>query len=602
MCGIFGVVGSNNAYEEIKDGLDRISYRGYDSSGIATLKDSLHIEKVAGHPEGLPDVPYRHNVGIGHDRWATHSPPTKENAHPYISNDGCIALVHNGIVENYPEVKDILLGFQFSTTTDTEVLPNLIQHYLRRDNNIENAIINLSKVIRGAYAIAFLHRDYPDQIFLIKYGSPLCIGRAGSKHYISSDISSFPSEVKEVIVMKDYRFAVIKKDSIRMRTLGGLESDSAWEKINEETETYLLGEHSSYLEKEIKEQPFYLENAINGRIIQDPPEIRLAGISKYADELTNADEVVFVGCGSAFVAARIAAHAMENIGGIRARAFSAGELQYSNPIITPKTVLVAISQSGETADTIGCIKLYRDRGAITIGIVNVVNSTISRLVDAGIYIRAGQEVSVASTKALTNQIFNLLMLAYMVGNKRSLPRSEYISFIFESKKIPNMISEINQLTETYESIATRYAESKSMVCIGRGLLEHIASEAALKIKELSYIHAEGYSGSELKHGPLALISRDVPTLAFVQAGLLGRKITSNLHEIKSREGSIIAITSESQDPIPCHYRISIPKVGNSYLNAICHLVVAQNVAYFLAKRLKRPIDRPRNLAKSVTVE
>ena len=604
MCGIFGVVGSDSAYEEIKQGLDKISYRGYDSAGIVTLGESFCIEKAEGHPENLPELLNGHTTGIGHDRWATHSLPTKENAHPYLSNDGKIALVHNGIVENYPEVQTMLLnnGFWLKSKTDTEVLPNLLQYYLSEEGTIQKAIVSLSKVVCGAYAIAFVHKDFKGRIFVIKHGSSLCIGRSDGKHYISSDISSLPASVKEVIVLENERFAIIQNDSVRIKTLGGGSKKPAWEEIESESDTYLLENYSSYLEKEIAEQSFYLRNAISGRVTQDPPEIKLAGIADYADNIINADEVVFVGCGSAFVAAQIAAHAMENIGGIRSRAFSAGELQYSNPIITSRTVLVAISQSGETADTIGCIKIYKDRGATTLGIVNVVNSTISRLVDAGIYIRAGQEVSVASTKALTNQIFNLLMVAYMIGNKRNLPRSDYISFIYESKKLPNIIDELNHLTEAYDAITSAYSKPKSMICIGRGLLEFIASEAALKIKELTYIHAEGYSGSELKHGPLALISPETPTLAFIQSGLLGRKISSNLHEIKVRDGDIIAVMPESMKDVPRHHEILIPELDNEYLNAICHLVVAQNISYFLARKLGRSLDRPRHLAKSVTVE
>lgn len=605
MCGIFGVVGSDSAYEEIRQGLDKISYRGYDSAGIATLGSDFHIEKIKGHPECLPDVVNHHTVGIGHDRWATHSLPTKENAHPYLSNDGKVALVHNGIVENYPEVKTMLIshGFWLKSKTDTEVLPNLLQHYLSEYGTIQKAIISLSKAIVGAYAVAFLHSDFPEQIFVIKHGSPLCIGRSDGKHYISSDIGSLPTCVKEVIALENERFAIIKADSVRVKTLGGAARKATWEEVEPESETYLLGNYSSYLKKEIEEQSFYLDNAIKGRIIQNPPEIRLAGIGNYINKIIEADEVVFIGCGSAFVAAQIAAKAMEDIGGVRSRAFSAGELQYANPIVTPKTVLVAISQSGETADTIGCINLYKDRGATTLGIINVVNSAISRMVDAGIYIRAGREISVASTKALTNQIFNLLMLAYAVGNKNGLSREEYLSFIFEAAKLPGLIYHINQLSNDYKSIAKKYAKAQSMICIGRGLLEYIACEAALKIKEISYIHAEGYSASELKHGPLALISPEVPTLAFVQEGLQGRKVTSNLHEINSRSGEIVIVASaDIEDNLPSNYRIDIPTTENVYLNSIGYLIVAQNIAFFLAKELGRPIDRPRNLAKSVTVE
>jgi len=605
MCGIFGTVGSSDAYEEIKEGLERLSYRGYDSAGIAILDEDFTIEKTKGHPENLPDGPIGSRVGIGHDRWATHSLPTKENAHPYLSNDNSIALVHNGIIENYSEVQSFLRsnGFCFKTKTDTEVLPNLIQHFLSQDKTMQSAIINMTKAIRGAYAIAFLHKNHPEKIFVVRHGSPICIGRGGSTHYISSDTNSFPKGIEEVITLEDDRFAIITPDSVKLKTFKGGNKKPKWETSISDDEIYNLGKYSTYMEKEISEQPIYLKNAINGRVIQNPPDIRIAGISDYLDKIIEADEVVFVGCGSAFYASQIAARAMEDIGGVRSRALSAGELQYDNPIITQKTVLIAVSQSGETADTIGCIKLYKDRGATTLGIVNVVNSSISRLVDAGIYIRAGQETSVASTKALTNQVFNLLMIAYAVGGKNGLSRSDYLSFILESKEMPKLIKKVNGLTTSYKEIAKEHSGSQSMICIGRGLLETIAYEAALKIKEISYIHAEGYSASELKHGPLVLISPEVPTVAFIQSGLLGHKALSNLHEIASRGGLLIVVGPPGSQPldIPSLF-IEIPEVTNKYLNSMLHLVAAQNIAYFLARKLGRKVDRPRNLSKIISVE
>lgn len=607
MCGIFGVIGSENAYEEIKEGLERISYRGYDSAGIATLGDVLFVERVEGHPENLPDISNNHTLGIGHDRWSTHSPSTKENAHPYLSNDNRIALVHNGIIENYPEVRDFLRdkGFSFYSETDTEVLPNLLQYYLNQGLTIQKTICKLTETIRGAYAIAFLHEEYPDQIFIARHGSPICVGRGDGKHYISSDISSLPAGIKEVIVLNNEKFAIVTKNKVTLKTFKGGYQKTKWEVIEENLETYNLGNYSSYMEKEIEEQPFYLSNAINGRVIQSPPEIRLAGISEYMDQLLDADEIVFTGCGSAFLAAQIAAHAMENIGRVRSRALNAGELQYFNPIVTKKTVLVPISQSGETADTIGCIEFYKNKGATILGIVNVVNSTISRMVDAGIYIRAGQEVSVASTKALTNQIFNLILMAYMVGHKNGLSNTEYLSFISEVEKLPDRIRKIIQKKYNFIEIANDISHFDNMICIGRGILETISYETALKIKEISYIHAEGYSAAELKHGPLALISPDMLTIAFVQSGLLGDKIISNLHEVKSRKGELLLIVAQSRytPDLDCFgWVINIQELENEYLNSILYLVIGQLLAYYVARALDRPVDRPRNLAKSVTVE
>jgi glucosamine--fructose-6-phosphate aminotransferase (isomerizing) len=619
MCGIFGVVGSENAYEEIKEGLERISYRGYDSAGIVTYGKveiehfspyiGWSIKKVEGHPENLPDLDLDHTFGIGHDRWSTHSAPTRSNAHPYNSMDGKISLVHNGIIENYPEVKQFLKdkGFVFHTKTDTEVLPNLIQYYILKGHSIQKAIMHMTKDIRGAYAIAFLHKDHIGKIFIARHGSPICVGRGDGKHYISSDISSLPSGISEVTVLENEKFAIVTKDKVSIKTFKGGHQKAKWEEIEEDTRMYTLEPYSTYMEKEIAEQPFYLKNAINGRVIQSPPEIRLAGISEYMDDLLAADEIVFAGCGSAFLAAQIAAHAMENIGRVRSRAINAGELQYFNPIITDKTVLVPISQSGETADTIGCIDFYKNKGAKVLGVVNVVNSTISRMVDAGIYIRAGQERSVASTKAFMNQIFNLILIAYMIGNKNGLSNIEYLSFIAEVEKLPGRIDSIIGGRYDFKEVARDASKFENILCIGRGLLETMSYEAALKIKEISYIHAEGYSAAELKHGPLALISEDMLTIAFVQSGILGDKTISNLHEIKSRNGELLIITSrdrylKDKEIEQFGWTLFIDELDNQYLNSLLYLVVAQLLAYYIARELERPIDRPRNLAKSVTVE
>lgn len=608
MCGIFGVVGSDNAYAETKDGLQRVAYRGNDSAGIATLYEAqFYIEKVQGHPENLPNIQSNHQIGIGHDRWATHSPPIKENAHPYLSNDCKIALVHNGIIENYPDVKGFLeqKGFNFYSQTDTEVIPNLIQYYLEQNKDILVTIQNLTNDIKGAYAIAFLHIDYPDIIFIARHGSPICIGKGKDKHYISSDIVSLPDDINKVITIDNDQFAIIKKDSVKIKSFKGELQKTKYEKVEKEKNTYNLGGFTSYLEKEIFEQPFYIRNAINGRVNKADYRIRLAGIQDHIECIAAADEVVFVGCGSAFYAAQIAAHAMESIGRVKSRALNAGELQYFNPIITNNTYLVAISQSGETADTIGCINYYKNNGAKTIGIVNVVNSSISRIVDSGIYIRAGFEVSVASTKALTNQILNCLLMAYSIGQKNGLSLYEYETFISDVYGLSASLESILNQSNEIKLITEKYSKSQSLLCIGRGILEVIACETALKIKEISYIHAEGYSAAELKHGPLALICKDMPTIAFVQPGLLGIKTASNIQEIKTRAGPIIAVCSaDHYDAIKSEVNdiIKVNAFENEYINMILYLVIGQLFAYYFATSLGRPIDRPRNLSKSLTVE
>lgn len=605
MCGIFGVVGEDKSYPEIKTGLERLSYRGYDSAGIACIQDGAFvINKTKGHPENLTDLVIESTIGIGHDRWSTHSPPTRENAHPYLSNDGKIALVHNGIIENYPEVKKFLKkkGFTFQSETDTEVIPNLIEYYSRH-YSIEVAIRRAIKKIRGAYAVAFLHLDYPETIFVVRHHSPICIGIADGKHYISSDNVSLPKNVQEVITVDDDKIAIITKDSITMTGFNGKEFLPESQPYNNEEDAYELGEYTSYLEKEIFEQPLYLRNAISGRICLDEHLIKLAGISQHLDVIRDADEIIFIGCGSAFLAAQVAARAMEDVGRVKSRAINAGELQYQNPVITGRTVIVAISQSGETADTLGCIKVLKDKAAVILGIVNVVGSNISKEVDSGIYIRAGREISVASTKALTNMIINCLMLAYLVG-KDKMSHLEYETFIQEIQLLPNLLEKVLLKNEEIEDLAKQFYSYDNMLCIGRGNLETIAFEGALKIKELSYIHAEGYSAAELKHGPLALICPETLTIAMVGNNLLGQKMLGNIKEVVTRSGPVLSVMSTCNEEITniSTKTFHVPNMSNIYLQGILYLGFLQLFSYHLAKARECEIDRPRNLSKSVTVE
>jgi glucosamine--fructose-6-phosphate aminotransferase (isomerizing) len=611
MCGIFGAIGNENVFYDVKPALERLSYRGYDSAGIAALDgDKFKIIKCLKHPENLEEIKFSSNVAIGHNRWATHGEPSINNAHPHLSNDKKIALVHNGIIENYSELKIFLInkGFSFYSDTDTEIIPNLIQYFYSKCNDIEEAIKFTVKEISGAYAIVFIHIDYKDKIFIVKLGSPVCIGQdSGSKTFICSDLESLPITTKTAIPIEDGKFVIVNTSKeIIVKSLSGNIDNIELKDIEIDPELHTCGKYNSFFEKEIREQVITINNAIRGRVIIDPVHIKLAGIAENIEDILKSKEVIFTGCGSALCAAQIGAFAMENMARIRSRAIAAGELKYYNPVIDKDTILIAVSQSGETADTLGCIRMAKERGAKCIGIVNVPNSAIAREVSSGIYIRAGTEVSVASTKAVTNQIMAMISMAALVASKKDLSSVSYESFILELHKLPSIIEEILEQSDGIKKIADKYKNSNSIICIGRNSLEPVAYEIALKIKELSYIHAEGYSAAELKHGPLALISIDIPTIALVGSGVIAEKILSNIREVKSRSGKVIAIIEKSE----CSEKIIsevddyivIPNISHRIISTIPYIIIGQLFALHLAELNNRAVDRPKNLAKSISVE
>ena len=607
MCGIFGYIGSKKSYNIVRDGLERLSYRGYDSAGIVSVGNSEFIEnKCVGHPDKLSGNGPESSVSIGHNRWATHGAPTILNSHPHISNDGKIALVHNGIIENYAHLKMHLQseGFNFYSETDSELIPNLIQFY-SRVLPLDQAIMAALKVIRGAYAIVFVHLDFPNKIFAARLGSPVCVGKDDDGNaYISSDFGSLPGEVSNVITLADNRVASIEMGGeIRGVSLDGDLVTADFEKVDLESASYSIGEYDHFLQKEIFEQSDYVRNALTGRARDD--EIKLAGISSSIDRLIHANEIIYTGCGSAFLSAQIGAFAMETIARKRVRVIPAGELKYYNAVVDSGTVLISVSQSGETADTIGCIKTFKKHGAHTIGIINVPNSTISKMVDSGIYTRAGKEVSVASTKAVMNQVVTLISMAAMIGSKRDFAQLSYEDFIRELKFIPSRIDKITSLSGDIEKMAKKYSKYENMLFIGRGINEMVAKEAALKVKEISYIHAEGYSAAELKHGPLALICPDMPTIAIVQSGPMEEKMISNIREVKARGGIVIGIIEDScSDELKriLDDTIEIPSCKFESIKPTLSLVPCQLFSYYLAKERGCNVDMPRNLAKSVSVE
>lgn len=609
MCGIFGAISKKNVVPIIKPALERLSYRGYDSAGIACLSDGvIKQNKCVGHPSNLDEDFVESNICIGHNRWATHGKPSIKNAHPHLSNSKKIALVHNGIIENYSELKTELLkyGFTFYSDTDTEIIPNLIEYYYEQNKDIEVAIKLAASRISGAYAIVFIHSDFKDKIFALNLGSPLCIGKSKNNIYISSDLNSLPIDTKKAIPIKDGNYLVVDVDcEFYCKSLSGKKSDIKLKNIKIDKGAHDLLNFDTFLEKEICEQKFTVKNLLRGRLLNKKGSIILAGILKDIDKIINAKEIIFTGCGSAFYAAEIGSHAMELYSRIRCRAIPAGELKYSNTVIDSGTVLVAVSQSGETADTIGCIKMANNRGATCIGIVNVPNSAIAREVSSGIHTRAGSEISVASTKAFLNQVVTLIMMAVLVGSKKDMCIELFEDIISELASLPANIESIVNSKGDIEKICEKYFNYKSILCIGRGPLYYAAKESALKIKEVSYIHAEGYSAAELKHGPLALISKDMPTISLVGNGLFCEKMLSNIREIKSRDGIILAVSTHNNYKKICDYvddNVFIPEYKNEIIGLIYYIVVGQLLSLYLAKLNNCPIDTPRNLAKSVSVE
>jgi glutamine---fructose-6-phosphate transaminase (isomerizing) len=606
MCGIFGILG-DDAPVKIKETLCRLSYRGYDSAGYCVLKDSFEYRKCVGHPENLNVNNKDFSVGIGHNRWATHGAPTEKNAHPHFSNNGNICVVHNGIIENFYDLKNNLLkkGYTFYSETDTEIVPNLIQFLMEGGLDFEESISNLSSHIDGAYALVIMNSENPDNIYAVRYGSSMYIGKSEDSMYVCSDSASMPFDTQKILQMEDSTFAKISRRKIDIFNFDGTKHTKRFKKHESSEENYHLSDFPNYMKKEIFEQSIYSKNAVRGRVIPSKNIIKLSGISSIEKELINAEEIIITGCGSALYAGELGASFMSDLLDKRVSAISAGELKYSNIRSGKNKVVIAISQSGETADTLGCIKIMKNKGYTTCGIVNTPNSTIAREVDAGIYIRAGKEISVASTKAVLNQILSLLSISVYLANKKDLSQEKYAEYIKLIYDIPKYVEEVVYRFSEIEFIAKKYKNFENMLFLSRGITLSVAKEASLKVKEISYIHAEAMSASELKHGPIALISEKMPSVFFVENNSYYKKIRSNVMEVKSRGGKVLVVTTENlRDDFSeiCDDLFLIKYTGDKYFDSIKYLIFSQIFAYHLCLLNGYSVDMPRNLAKSVTVE
>ena len=615
MCGIVGYIGNREAYPIIINGLKRLEYRGYDSAGIA-LYDGKTIQlcKTKGKVADLEanvekEICKTGNLGIGHTRWATHGIPNDVNSHPHYSNSGDLVIIHNGIIENYSSIKKELInrGYTFSSDTDTEVLVNLIEDVKKKENvKLGKAVqIALNQVV-GAYAIALFDKNKPDEIVVAKLGSPLAIGVGEDEFFVASDASPFIEFTNNAIYLEDEEMAIIRKGrDIEIRKI---KDDSIVAPYIQELQLNLeqieKGGYEHFMLKEIYEQPSVIKDTYRGRLLANKGIIRLGGLEDYIEKFTNADRIIIVACGTSWHAGLVAEYIFEDWARIPVEVEYASEFRYRNPVITEKDVVIAISQSGETADTLAAIKLAKEKGAFVYGICNVVGSTISRATHSGTYTHAGPEIGVASTKAFTTQITVLTMIALKLAKvKGTISQSDYMLHLRELEIIPAKVAKALKKNDDIEEIAKVFKDATNFLYLGRGYNFPVALEGALKLKEISYIHAEGYPAAEMKHGPIALIDEHMPIVVIAVNSNHYEKVVSNIEEIKSRKGKIIAVVTEGDTAVRelADYIMEVPNTPET-LSPLVTTIPLQLLSYHIALMLDRNVDQPRNLAKAVTVE
>ena len=612
MCGIVGYIGNRNAYPILLKGLKRLEYRGYDSAGVALLNGKVNVYKKQGKVSDLEDYVTGQDItgtiGIGHTRWATHGEPSDLNAHPHTSMNGIITLIHNGIIENYTHLKDSLedQGFNFKSETDTEVLANLIEYiYKSQDVSFEVAVrLALSRVI-GAYGLVILCSEEPDKIIAARKSSPLVIGLGENEYFLASDATPIVEYTKRVIYLDNDDVAIIMRDELILKTT--MKEDSLKPRIHELDLGLAEIEKNGYdhfMLKEIFEQPRSIRDTFRGRLRFDTNEIKLGGLYDVKDRLVNAKRIIIVACGTSWHAGLVGEYLFEDLARVQVEVDYASEFRYRNPLISEDDIVIAISQSGETADTLAAIQLAKERGALVLGICNVAGSSISRETHAGVYTHAGPEIGVASTKAFTAQVTVLTMMAMMIAKERGLISGDRVTALLNDlNEIPEKIELILEQNDKLKEIASIYKEVNNALYLGRGVSYPVALEGALKLKEISYIHAEGYPAAEMKHGPIALIDQNMPVVVIATKDNSYEKIVSNVQEVKARNGIVIAIVTEGDDTIVkmADHVIEIPDT-DPVLVSLLSSVPLQLIAYHIAVMRECNVDQPRNLAKSVTVE
>ena len=608
MCGIVGYVGGRIAIPVLIDGLKRLEYRGYDSAGIAIMNGKgVETRKAAGKISRLEAVidkdPPKGTMGIGHTRWATHGPPTETNAHPHMSQNGTIAVVHNGIIENATVLKASLeaRGYVFRSDTDTEVLSHLIEAAYA--GNLEAAVIEALRQVDGTYGIAVISSQEKDKIVAARKGSPLLIGLGEDEFYVASDASAILAHTRQVVYLDDGDVAVITRDGYKVLDLQNVTLDKPVSRIDWDLQQIERGGYQHFMLKEIFEQPTTVENTMRGRLILEEGFSKLGGLNISKEDLLKIDNIIITACGTSWHSALIGEMMIEELCRIPVEVEYASEFRYRNPIVTPTTLCIVISQSGETADTLAAMREAKRRGARTLGIVNVVGSTIAREDDGGIYVHAGPEIGVASTKAFTSQVVALALFTLKLARLRDLSVERGRAIAQALAKLPEQIQSILDRAEEIEALAEEFKRASNFLYLGRGFNFPAALEGALKLKEISYIHAEGYPAAEMKHGPIALIDEMMPVVVIAPHDAVFDKITSNIQEVKARKGKIIAITTREEPALAgkIDYEFRVPETED-LLMPILASVPLQLLAYYIAVKRGCNVDQPRNLAKSVTVE
>ena len=611
MCGIVGYIGNKDAYPILIKGLKRLEYRGYDSAGVALLNGDVRTYKTQGKVSDLEkftegkDV--QGTIGIGHTRWATHGEPNDENAHPHVSMNEKFIVIHNGIIENYARLKERLIarGYVFKSDTDTEVLANLIEYiYIKGKVSGELAVrLALTKVV-GAYGILVACRDESNQIVAARKGSPLVIGVGKNEYFFASDATPIIEYTNSVIYLDDDDIAVVTKDSLKLKNLSNNPLKPKVQKLDLGIGEIEKGGYDHFMLKEIFEQPRAINDTFRGRISFDKKSLQLGGLHKIMPKLAKAKRIIIIGCGTSWHAGLVGEYLFEDLARIPVEVEYASEFRYRNPVMYEDDFVISISQSGETADTLAAIKLAKSAGATVIGICNVVGSSIPRETDAGVYTHAGPEIGVASTKAFTAQVTVLTMMAIILAEKRKvITHEKYLELIEELSLVPDKIEKILTLHESYKAVAEKYQEASNFLYLGRGYQFPVALEGALKLKEISYIHAEGYPAAEMKHGPIALIDENMPVVVIATRDKSYEKIVSNIQEVKARKGIVIAVVSEGDTVITgiADYTFEIPLASDEVLPLLT-VIPLQMLSYYIAVLRGCNVDQPRNLAKSVTVE
>ena len=608
MCGIVGYIGHKSAKPILLDGLKRLEYRGYDSAGLAVINDHLECHKTVGKikalEEKIANLALSGMIGIAHTRWATHGPPSEENAHPHAGCQSKIMVVHNGIIENYKQLKEELIksGHSFKSETDSEVLPHLIEENYQGD--FKQAVLAAFKLVKGTYGFVALHIDHPDQLICGRNGSPVVIGLGQKENYVASDVTAIVTHTKDVIYLNDGEFCEIGSDGYQIFSFSSEKIKPNVSAIDWDIKEAEKGGFEHFMLKEIFEEPEAVENAIRGRLVPDEGMAKLGGLNLSDDEIRNIKRIIIVACGTALYVGRVAEYIVEKLAKIPVEVEYASEFRYRSPVVDSNTVVVAISQSGETADTLAAIKEAKRQGAKCLGIINVVGSTIARECGAGTYIHSGPEVGVASTKAFLGQLAALTVMGIYFGRLRgTLSQEGGKRLALDLLEMPKKIHQIIDQHEIIHSIAREYQDCLDFFFLGRGVNYPVALEGALKLKEISYVHAEGYPIAELKHGPLALVEEKFPSVVIVPQDEYYEKNISNIQEVRARQGKIIAVATEGDQAILeyADHTIYVPQTA-SLLIPFLTVVPLHIFAYYFAVGLGRDVDKPRNLAKSVTVE